>query len=76
MSSKIGWKERLITERRIYRLLLISSTHGMFKYVEDLLAKEVKLEKLSHSSDSLGSIPLPEQLEDFKVIQDLCDHVG
>ena len=48
--------------------IVYSPNHGMFKYVEDLLAKEVELESLS--SDK--SIPPPDQLEDFKVVQAFC----
>ena len=49
-----------------------AQTHGMFKHVEDLLAKELELERY-HPSDG-QSKPLPKYLENlkFKGVQAFC----
>ena len=51
-----------------------AKTHGMFSTVEQLLSKEEGLERSYPSLD--GSPPLPEHLEEFKVVQAFCIKQG
>jgi hypothetical protein len=52
----------------------VAKTHGMSLHVEQLLLAEEGIERLYPSMD--GSEPLPEHLEQFKVVQAFCIKQG